>query len=294
MLTITRTTWTEAQSTIEDIRTKVFIQEQNISESDEWDEHDQSADYFIAYLDGTAIGLARLIRLAGGAKIGRVATLKHFRRQGIATALIDAIINQQCLIQNEDFELTLGSQLTAQSLYQSLGFKQYGEIFLDAGIEHINMKRLISLQEIIQKKILKLIDTAQRQILIVSDDLNELPLNDKIIISALSAFCRHSRFNHLKILIRQPDLALKRQSDLYQLSRKLTSKIEFKHLSTATENVSLAQLVLLNDHTHCFVSEGKSHHRYMVDAIEWKRLSRQHQEQWHQCFEPVEFRHLPL
>jgi len=48
------------------------------------------------------------------------------------------------LKENTDvLEFRLGAQVRAQSFYEKLGYKAYGPIFQDAGIEHISMKYLL-------------------------------------------------------------------------------------------------------------------------------------------------------
>jgi len=73
-----------------EIRRIVFIEEQNVPEDLERDAYDQTAAHFLAYLDGAAVGTARVVRKGNDAKIGRVAVLKPARGTRQGQALIGA------------------------------------------------------------------------------------------------------------------------------------------------------------------------------------------------------------
>ncbi len=134
---VTRHEWTDAPSSVKQLRREVFIEEQDVPESLEWDESDAIAQHFLASIDGKFVAVARLIICDGLGKIGRIAVSKAFRGKGIAPQLILEImregLTQGCT------EFYLSAQTQAQSLYQKLGFFYSGETYLDAGIEHIDM-----------------------------------------------------------------------------------------------------------------------------------------------------------
>ncbi len=129
----------EEMPAIFEIRRVVFIEGQNVPEHEERDGRDDEALHFIAYLDQTPIGTARALVESGTAKIGRVAVLEHFRRQGIGTALMHAFLDD--LRQSGVAKAKLGSQTHAIGFYERLGFKAEGPEFLDAGIPHRTMVR---------------------------------------------------------------------------------------------------------------------------------------------------------
>ncbi len=120
------------------IRRAVFVDEQNVSESEEVDGLDGACRQFLARFDGRAVGTARLKRVAEGLKIQRVAVLKDARGQGVGLALMRFMID---LIAREEPEtvLLLDSQTQALAFYARLGFVAEGEAFLDAGIPHRRM-----------------------------------------------------------------------------------------------------------------------------------------------------------
>jgi predicted GNAT family N-acyltransferase len=40
--------------------------------------------------------------------------------------------------------IVLGAQLSAQAVYERAGYEAYGDVFLDAGIEHVMMARSLA------------------------------------------------------------------------------------------------------------------------------------------------------
>lgn len=119
-----------------DIRRQVFIVGQNVPEELEIDGLDQEATHYLIYVNDLAIGTARvrLINPQEG-KIERVAILESYQGQGYGSKLINFILKD--LQEHTNVKLViLGAQLTALKFYQKLGFSTFGEVFLDAGIEH--------------------------------------------------------------------------------------------------------------------------------------------------------------
>lgn len=120
------------------IREAVFMQEQNVPEADEHDGTDGACIHLVAYEGETPVSTGRIMITKEDFIIGRVATLKAYRGRGIATGVMEALIDA-CATMGGDRKI-LHAQLTAQSFYEKLGFTPYGEEFLDAGIAHIAME----------------------------------------------------------------------------------------------------------------------------------------------------------
>lgn len=126
------------------VRREVFVREQNVPESLELDEYDDapSVIHFVAYRDGKPKGAGRLRRYgADTAKVERVAVLASERGTGLGRELMLAI--EQAAREAAITHLTLNAQCHAQRFYEKLGYQAVGEVFEEAGIEHICMtKRL--------------------------------------------------------------------------------------------------------------------------------------------------------
>ena len=126
--------WAEIEQDARQIRTAVFIEEQNIVAEDEWDESDSVALHFIFYDENQPIATARLLE---NNSIGRVAVLEQYRGKGIGRLLMEKII-EQAKLEKRPF-LKLSAQVHAIIFYQNLGFTVQGDPYLDCGIPHNDM-----------------------------------------------------------------------------------------------------------------------------------------------------------
>ncbi len=121
-----------------DIRTKVFIEEQGIDKDIEIDGTDKDAKNMILIVNNKPIGTSRLIVIENKMYIGRVAVLKEYRKKGYATHMINFLLNEaKNLGYNEVF---IHAQTYVKNFYEKIGFKQFGDEFLEANIPHIHMK----------------------------------------------------------------------------------------------------------------------------------------------------------
>ena len=117
------------------IRREVFCREQGVAEAEEIDGLDPVCRHYLARLDGAAVGTARTRNLDDGTdKIERVAVLKRLRGTGIGKALMaraeaDIVVGP----------VVLNAQLQVEEFYAKLGFVAEGEIFREAGIDHVRM-----------------------------------------------------------------------------------------------------------------------------------------------------------
>jgi predicted GNAT family N-acyltransferase len=137
--------WINGNVGLEDgywVRRKVFIEEQKVPEELEIDEYDKAADHVIVYINNSPVATGRLVAINGEDLFGRIAVLKEYRGRGLGKIVVDNLINRA--EEKGIGEVHLHAQLTAKGFYESLGFEAYGEIFDDAGIDHIGMKKVIS------------------------------------------------------------------------------------------------------------------------------------------------------
>ncbi len=123
--------WSQDQDALKQIRTEVFINEQNVPVELEWDDEDRFCTHFIVRRHGQAIATARM-QVNG--HIGRMAVLKSERGRGVGSQLLEAIIDHA---RNAGLiTVFLNAQIEAVRFYENHGFVAYGKDFLDAGIQH--------------------------------------------------------------------------------------------------------------------------------------------------------------
>lgn len=122
------------------IRRVVFIEEQGVSEAEEWDDLDDEAIHLLAWQDGEPVGTARLLLRGDTGKIGRVCVLSEARGTGLGAQLIRAAMD---VLRSRPgiTRAKLGAQVQATGFYEKLGFQIAGEVYDDAGIPHRDMVR---------------------------------------------------------------------------------------------------------------------------------------------------------
>ena len=136
---IVSASWPQDQAAIFLIRETVFVHEQSVSPELEWDGLDADSHHVLAIdANNIAVGTGRL--LANG-HIGRMAVLVDYRQLGIGSRLLLTLIDhakKQSLT-----EVWLNAQVHASGFYLQHGFMTEGEEFLDAGIPHLKMRKII-------------------------------------------------------------------------------------------------------------------------------------------------------
>lgn len=130
-----------------EIRRIVFVDEQGVSSSLEWDEHDSPAIHFLgvdteAAPEPKPLGTARLRMFEGYAKAERVAVLKEARGTGLGRAIMLAL--EEVARSHGAERICLSAQASALGFYEQLGYLGYGERFFEAGIDHLAMSKLLN------------------------------------------------------------------------------------------------------------------------------------------------------
>ncbi|MEJ8546737.1 GNAT family N-acetyltransferase [Brevibacillus borstelensis] len=127
------------------VRRAVFIREQQVPEEIEIDSHDRidsETIHFVVYRGEQAVGASRLRPYTPGiGKVERVAILSSERGTGLGRLLMLAM---EETARRQGFKgLKLNAQTHAQRFYEKLGYSPVGEVFEEAGIEHIAMEKAI-------------------------------------------------------------------------------------------------------------------------------------------------------
>jgi predicted GNAT family N-acyltransferase len=133
-----RAGWDADRQVLERIRREVFVREQGIPESEEWDGEDAASVHVLATLNREPVGTGRL-NPAG--KIGRIAVMSGTRGRGIGTRILRCLILEAR--RHGIREPYLHAQVQAVPFYERLGFSREGEVFDEAGIPHVRMSLVL-------------------------------------------------------------------------------------------------------------------------------------------------------
>ena len=120
------------------VRNTVFVEEQGVPEELEQDEKDPLCLHALLLVGDvpTATG-----RLEDDGHIGRIAVLKTYRGQGAGSRILDFL--EKKALDKGLRRVYLGAQLQAIPFYEKQGYLCYGGQFMDAGIPHRNMQKMI-------------------------------------------------------------------------------------------------------------------------------------------------------
>ena len=121
------------------LRIEIFVVEQNCYYQ-ELDEEDQIALHVVGQKNGTVIAAGRIIPDVSKMQvsIGRIAVKNGFRNNGYARKMMDEILDY--IGHNfKTYSIKLSAQVYLINFYTSFGFIEIGKVYLEDGIEHINM-----------------------------------------------------------------------------------------------------------------------------------------------------------
>ncbi len=129
--------WSDLRDLASAIRFEVFVEEQQVPIAEELDAMDAECLHALAFSpQGEAVATGRLLP---DGHIGRMAVRRSERKKGVGAAVLHALVEAA---QERGFkEVVLGAQLHAKGFYLKQGFVAFGDVFLDANIEHVMMRK---------------------------------------------------------------------------------------------------------------------------------------------------------
>ncbi len=123
------------------LRNEVFVVEQNCVYQDA-DDKDIKSFHFMGWHNNLLVAYTRIIPQGISyddyASIGRVVTAPQYRRSGAGRKLMELSIAKTLELFNCT-AIKIGAQLYLKNFYQSLGFVQCSEVYLEDNIPHISM-----------------------------------------------------------------------------------------------------------------------------------------------------------
>ena len=134
------------------LRHEVFVVGQDVPVELERDALDAGAEHAVALLDGRVVGTGRLVDgridadglLVPGTPgtvgtVGRMAVAPATRGAGTGRAVLDRLVARA--VERGLPQVELHAQVHARGFYDRAGFSPFGEVYLEAGIEHLGMRR---------------------------------------------------------------------------------------------------------------------------------------------------------
>jgi predicted GNAT family N-acyltransferase len=187
VFTVEAVDYETALSQLRMVRDAVFVQEQGVPLELERDALDPQCHHVIARdAQGQPIGTGRL---TPEHRIGRMAVLADWRGRGVGDALLGALIEQARSLAWH--EVSLHAQASAINFYARHGFLPFGERFVEAGIDHQSMRRLLDTANPVETHgaavaaLLGVIGTARRELWIYSRELDPGLLDQPDVVAAL-------------------------------------------------------------------------------------------------------------
>ena len=134
--------WDKEFSVIQAIRKSVFQEEQGVDPDLDFDGEDETSQQLIASLNGEYVGTARVRYLDDKtAKIERLAVLPVGRGYGIGKKIMEKAM--EVIASKNIPEVVIHAQEYIKGLHQQLGFQEEGEVFEEAGIRHVTMRKTL-------------------------------------------------------------------------------------------------------------------------------------------------------
>jgi predicted GNAT family N-acyltransferase len=122
------------------LRTRVFVEEQGVPAEIEQDEHDATAVHALARdEDGRVVATGRLLVRDGRGVIGRMAVDASARGRGHGADVLAELHRQAVALGLTEVELH--AQLPARGFYERAGYTAVGDVYEEAGIAHVTMRR---------------------------------------------------------------------------------------------------------------------------------------------------------
>lgn len=123
------------------LRHDVFCVEQGVPMREELDGRDGEGVHLVAVCDGEVLATCRLLFVGPTVQFSRLAVRRSARRNGIASALLrEADAEARA---GSARRLVLHAQTYARKLYELAGYEPRGRTFMEAGIEHIAMEKVL-------------------------------------------------------------------------------------------------------------------------------------------------------
>lgn len=283
---------------VHQVRDAVFVQEQQVPRALERDALDPLSHHVLVRDPaGTPIGTARL---TPEHRIGRMAVLAAWRGRGVGDALLVVLLDEARRRQWP--AVSLHAQVGAEAFYARHGFLPEGDRFIEAGIEHQAMRRVLAGPAGIAHRVeavaitTAVIAQARRSLVIYSRVLDPGLWDAPAVVDGLRRFATRQTGAQVHVLLQDAATPQRALAPLIGLGQRLPSVFAFREVHDPVDLPYTAAFVANDHHGYYFRPLG---HRFDGEAgLAHGGRARQLREEFSQIWErsrPVsEYRALGL
>ncbi len=115
-----------------DVRREVFVDEQGVPPEIEVDDEDANAVHLVATIGERVVATLRITPMGTADKIGRVAVRRELRGKGLGSRMVEHAM--RLISEKGGRDIVLHAQIQTIDFYRRLGYREEGEVEMDAGI----------------------------------------------------------------------------------------------------------------------------------------------------------------
>lgn len=251
--------WARDEEALRALRSAVFVQEQSVPESEEWDGLDPECVHAVAELP--TVGVIGTGRLHPSGKIGRMAVLAEWRGLGVGAALLRLLLDEA---RRRGLDAVyLHGQLPVLGFYARFGFVAEGKEFDEAGIPHRLMRlrlsrpdgeaevsqeptgtrRVLSGKQDFAAAVTEVAAIAGRSLAIFTPDLEHGVYDSGRFLEAIKRLVLSRTHARIRVLISDPGRIQHTVNRFLYVGRRLSTFIEFRHLPESYQGRADAFLV---------------------------------------------------
>jgi predicted GNAT family N-acyltransferase len=251
--------WDRDERPLRELRTAVFVQEQAVPESEEWDGLD--AECFHAIAEHPTDGVIGTGRLHPSGKLGRMAVRAEWRRHGVGAAILRFLLAESARRGLES--VYLHGQVPVLGFYARYGFVAEGPEFDEAGIPHRLMRldlrqaqtggeeadkpagtrRILSGKQEFAEAVADIAAVAARSLAIFTPDLEHGVYDSARFLEAVKRLVLSRSHARIRVLISDPGRIQHTVNRFLYVGRRLSTFIEFRHLPESFQHRADAFLI---------------------------------------------------
>lgn len=251
--------WERDEAALREVRTTVFVREQAVTESEEWDGLDPECAHAVA--ETAAQGVIGTGRLHPSGKIGRMAVLAEWRGQGVGAAILRRLLEEAARGGLES--VYLHAQVPVLGFYARFGFVAEGEEFEEANIPHRLMRvRLVpgnmddeahgaptGTRHVLSGKrefaaaVANVAAVASRSLAIFTPDLEHGVYDSKPFLETVKRLVLSRSHARIRVLVSDPGRVQHGVNRFLHFGRRLSTFVEFRRLPESLQDRGDAFLV---------------------------------------------------